>query len=81
MREFTWSKILEKGRYKIVVHVSYIKRKIIIINELIMRKMNFKILSLFQNCFINDQDLHKKYQQTIFIPFLTYKKYGYIYFQ
>lgn len=45
MTEFTWSKILEKGRHKIVVHVSYIKRKIIIINELIMRKMNFKILS------------------------------------
>lgn len=54
MREFTWSKILEKGRCKIVLHVSYIKRKIIIINELIMRKTNFKILSLFQNCFIND---------------------------
>lgn len=41
MTEFTWSKILEKGRCKIVVHVSYIKRKIIIINELTLRKMNF----------------------------------------
>lgn len=33
MTEFTWSKILEKGRRKIVVHVSYIKRKIMIINK------------------------------------------------
>lgn len=47
MIEFIWLKILEKGWCKIVVYVFYIKRKIIIINELIMWKMNFKILSLF----------------------------------
>lgn len=41
MTEFTWSKILEKGRHKIVVHVSYMKRKIMIINELILRKKEF----------------------------------------
>lgn len=41
MTEFTWSKILEKGRCKRVVHVSYIKRKIMIINELILRKKEF----------------------------------------
>lgn len=41
MTEFTWSKILGKGRCKIVVHVSYIERKIIIINELILRKKEF----------------------------------------
>lgn len=41
MTEFTWSKILGKGRCKIVVHVSYIKRKIMIINELILRKKEF----------------------------------------
>lgn len=41
MTEFTWSKILEKGRCKVVVHVSYIKRKIMIKNELILRKKEF----------------------------------------
>lgn len=41
MIEFIWLKILEKGWYKIVVYVFYIKRKIMIINELILWKKEF----------------------------------------
>lgn len=41
MIEFIWLKILGKGWCKIVVYVFYIKRKIIIINELILWKKEF----------------------------------------